>query len=241
MLLSLHSRELVEKVAAKWISVSTNVPFTVSDKLRHEMQVTHLRERLSHIAEFPIRVYLFQVRLSQPLRICIIASLGSSNEFLLGLPDILRSHDRPTVIVLVELQSIPPCKSINVHVHVEDNIRMLASVKRSALGYATSAAYSPLKAALRIGHVAQKPKRIEKVRLSRRIGSNQERSATEWDLHTTKVAPILNREMNDSHGSGRVAWSQTEKAGAGRPLCRVWRDPTAFSRVSVFRLTAEAT
>ena len=80
--------------------------------------------------------------------------------------------------------------------HVYSNVRIAASMQRKDLGHASTGVDSSLETALRIRHIPEESKGVEKVRLAGCVRPHDEDAPLKGHINAQEVFPVLESDAS---------------------------------------------
>jgi hypothetical protein len=131
------------------------------------MEVVDLTEEIRDLAELFVCIDLFEVSLGQTVRIFAIESARSLHQDSAFLPCQLPANRGTTLFVLSELKQVAPLPAFSqVDFDVQEDGGVFSNMEASDLTHAVAGRDRRLEPALGFGEIAEKPKRIEKIRFA---------------------------------------------------------------------------
>src|SRR5712672_984744 len=120
---------------------------------------------------------------------------------MLPLGHLLALDDWSAQIVLVELQQVSPgFWRFNFRFYLDYDTGITSGMKGTNLRYPLAGMiHRTLQPPLNVGNITQKPKYIEKIGFSRRVGADQEDATLERHVCPKEISPILQAEMGELH------------------------------------------
>jgi hypothetical protein len=123
-----------------------------------------------------------------------------ATHYAVAIPKHFLDSDRgPPQIVLCELKSVMPSLVLNHEVYGHHDVRLLSGVKTTKLRNTTARPDGPLEPSFRISDLAQESNAIQKIRLPRRIGSNDKPAPVKRHVDMPEVLPVLKLEAIYPH------------------------------------------
>jgi hypothetical protein len=196
-----HSRDLLKKVTAVRIVLPAHGAVRLADQLRHNVQIAHAAEKLSHFAKPLVGVHLLQIRLREPFRVLVILGVRPREDLFFVLEDLLFRDERPLPVVLPELEGLPPScgGAVRPHSHIDQNVGVLTGGKTTKSGNPVAVLDSTLKAASHGNDVPQEAKNVEEIGLAGGIGTDQKHPTLQFHVRLLEVLPVFQADAGESH------------------------------------------
>jgi hypothetical protein len=194
-----RSSYLFEEVSAVWIISAPHRTIGLPHKLWHDMQVPNGLEEGGHLAEFPVDIHLFEVRLCESLLVLPIFLVGAIEDYGPFMEDAFTPDNWALEIVLVESQLILPLGGVGVcsHSDFENQLGVSARGERAKPGNAAPGVDGLLESTPDGNNVMEKPEGIQEVRFPGSIRPDKKDSLLQIHGCPTEITPILHMQMGD--------------------------------------------
>jgi len=195
-----YACQLFKEVSTKRIVSMANRTVGFTDELRNDMQVGDRSQEFRQRSILSVDVDLFEIGLRQPLRVSLVLVIRSLEQKPSLLLDSLGGDARDPTVVLTKRQVVLPRRTFTRSADGDLESDLWISTRRQSADprNATAAGDRLLKAAADRDEIREKAEGIQKVRLSRRVGPDEEDAPLQRHVDAQKVAPVLEPQGRDS-------------------------------------------